>query len=157
SRTRSRALAAVGGAYSTALVVALATGWALRGRHPIAVAAIADIAGTLVVFAFSVRHDNSSLYDPYWSIAPLPIGAYWASCAPSGPGVRAALVLALVAAWGIRLTANWVARWRGLGDEDFRYREIRGKTGGLYWPASLLAIHLLPTAWVFLGLLPTWP
>jgi steroid 5-alpha reductase family enzyme len=147
----------VGGAYATALVVALATGWALRGNHPIVVAAVADLAATLVVFAFSVRYDNSSLYDPYWSVAPLAMVAYWASCASSGPGIRAALVLVLVAVWSIRLTANWVGRWRGLEDEDFRYREIRAKTGQLYWPASLLAIHLLPTAWVFLGLLPTWP
>ena len=96
-------------------------------------------------------------YDPYWSVAPIPITAYWASGMPSGPGVRAIVVCVLVAVWGVRLTANWVARWRGLADEDFRYAEIRARTGRLYWPASLVAIHLLPTAWVFLGLLAAWP
>ena len=157
SAGRRRALAAVSVAYAAALAVAFVTGWALRGRSPILVAALADVVATLVVFGFSVRHDNSSLYDPYWSVAPLPIAAYWATTAPSALDVRAALVLVLVAAWGVRLTANWVARWQGLGDEDFRYAEIRGKTGRLYWPASLVSIHLMPTAWVFLGLLPTWP
>jgi steroid 5-alpha reductase family enzyme len=157
SADRRRALAVVGLAYAVALAVALAAGWALRGRSPILVAALADVAATLVVFGFSVRHDNSSLYDPYWSVAPVPIAVYWAAGAPSGLDLRAALVLLLVAAWGVRLTANWVARWHGLGDEDFRYAEIRGKTGRLYWPASLISIHLMPTAWVFLGLLPTWP
>jgi steroid 5-alpha reductase family enzyme len=152
-----RALASVGLAYTAALPVALATGWALRGHGPIEIAALADIAATLVVFGFSVRHDNSSVYDPYWSVAPLPIVLFWASGARAAPDVRGGLVIALVAAWGIRLTANWVARWPGLGDEDFRYAEIRARTGRLYWPASLLGIHLLPTAWVFLGLLPTWP
>ncbi|RPH68564.1 MAG: DUF1295 domain-containing protein [Myxococcaceae bacterium] len=152
-----RALASVGVAYAAALAVALATGWALRGHGPIEVAALADIAATLVVFGFSVRHDNSSLYDPYWSVAPLPIVVSWASCAPAVLEVRGVLVIALVTVWGVRLTANWVARWRGLGDEDFRYAEIRARTGRLYWPASLLVIHLLPTVWVFLGLLPTWP
>jgi steroid 5-alpha reductase family enzyme len=67
------------------------------------------------------------------------------------------VTVVLVAAWGLRLTANWATRWRGLADEDFRYREIRGKTGRLYWPASLFSIHLFPTAWVFLALLPTFP
>jgi steroid 5-alpha reductase family enzyme len=152
-----RALVTVGLAYGAGLAVALATGWVLRGHGPIEVAALADVAATLVVFGFSVRHDNSSLYDPYWSLAPLPIVLFWASGAPAGPELRGGLVVALVAVWGVRLTANWVARWRGLGDEDFRYAEIRARTGRLYWPASLLGIHLLPTVWVFLGLLPTWP
>jgi steroid 5-alpha reductase family enzyme len=151
------ALATASLAYAAALAVALTTGWVLRGRGPIQVTALADVAATLVVFAFSVRHDNSSLYDPYWSLAPLPIVLFWASRAPAGPDLRAGLVVPLVAVWGLRLTANWVARWRGLGDEDFRYAEIRARTGRLYWPASLLGIHLLPTVWVFLGLLPTWP
>lgn len=152
-----RALAAVCVAYAAALLVALATGWALHGHSPLLVAALADVAATLVVFGFSVLHDNSSVYDPYWSVAPIPIAAWWASGSPSGPGVRAIVVCVLVLVWGVRLTANWVARWRGLADEDFRYAEIRARTGRLYWPASLVAIHLLPTAWVFLGLLAAWP
>jgi steroid 5-alpha reductase family enzyme len=152
---RRRGLLAVSGAYAVALAVAVAVGWALRGRSPVLVAALADIAATLVVFAFSVRHDNSSVYDPYWSVAPICIAAYWA--AAGEVDLRALLVLLLVTTWGIRLTSNWVTRWRGLQDEDFRYVEIRRKAGRLYWPASLFGIHLLPTAWVFLGMLPTWP
>ena len=152
-----RELAAVCLAYVAALLVALGTGWVLRGRGPVLVAALADLAATLVVFCFSVRHDNSSVYDPYWSVAPIFIVAGWAFSAPGGPGVRAVVVCVLVTVWGLRLTANWVARWRGLGDEDFRYAEIRARTGRLYWPASLVTIHLLPTAWVFLGLLAAWP
>jgi steroid 5-alpha reductase family enzyme len=157
STARRDALQAVVVAYTAGLLAAVVAGWAIRDRHPILVAAVADVVGTLVVFAFSVRHGNSSLYDPYWSVAPIPIAAWWAAGAPGGPGLRASLVLLLVTAWGVRLTANWVARWHGLADEDFRYVEIRARTGRLYWPASLVSIHLMPTAWVFLGLLPTWP
>lgn len=150
---RRHDLARVALAYAAALVVALAAGWALRDRHPILVAAAADFAATLVVFGFSVGYGNSSLYDPYWSAAPLPIAIYWTGA----PGLRQLLILALVALWGVRLTGNWVARWRGIGDEDFRYQEIRRRTGRLYWPASLVSIHLMPTIWVFLGLLPLYP
>jgi len=67
------------------------------------------------------------------------------------------LVVLLVTAWGLRLTANQLSRWHGLGDEDYRYVDIRRKTGKLYWPASLVSLHFLPTAWVFLGLLAAWP
>jgi steroid 5-alpha reductase family enzyme len=144
-------------AYVAALAAALAVGWALQGTHPVVVAAMADVAATAVVFAFSWGHDNSSFYDPYWSLAPLPIAAYWASLNPDGPEVRQVLALLLVTAWGVRLTANWVARWRGTGDEDFRYQEIRQRTRRWYWPASFLSIHLMPTAWVFLGVLPLYP
>ncbi|HEX7598570.1 MAG TPA: DUF1295 domain-containing protein, partial [Polyangia bacterium] len=132
---RDRARVAL--AYALALGAALAVGWSLRGRHPILVAALADLAATLVVFGFSVRYDNSSFYDPYWSVAPLPIAVYWAIAGEAAPTLRQFLIILLVALWGVRLTGNWVARWRGVGDEDFRYREIRQKTGRMYWPASL--------------------
>jgi steroid 5-alpha reductase family enzyme len=155
---RSRGLAALAVAYACALAAALAVGWALRGRHPILVAAAADVAATLVVFAFSVRHDNSSLYDPYWSVAPVAIVLYWASAGDvGGSGLRRAWVLAIVVLWGVRLTGNQLARWGGLGDEDFRYVELRARGGRWYWPLSLAGVHLMPTTWVFLGLLPIFP
>ena len=56
-------------------------------------------------------------------------------------------------AWGLRLTWNWLRRWNGSGDEDWRYREIRSRAGRLWWPASLGGIHLLPTVLVFAGCL----
>jgi steroid 5-alpha reductase family enzyme len=154
---RRRGLWQVTLCYAVALLVGLAAGFALRSRHPIVVAALADVAATAVVFAFSWRHDNSSFYDPYWSLAPLPVGLYWACLNPDSPEVRQVVALLLLTVWGTRLTANWVARWRGQRDEDFRYQEIRTRTGALYWPASFFSIHLMPTAWVFLGLLPLFP
>lgn len=155
---RSSGLAALAIAYAAALAAALAVAWALRGRHPILVAAAADATATVVVFAFSVLHDNSSIYDPYWSVAPVPIALYWASVAGAGgSGLRRAWVLAIVCAWAVRLTANQLARWGGLGDEDFRYVELRARSGRWYWPLSLVGVHLMPTIWVFLGLLPAFP
>lgn len=154
---RARGLAALAVAYAAALGAALAVGWTLRGWHPILVAAAADAAATAVVFAFSVLHDNSSIYDPYWSVAPIPIAIYWAWVGDGGSWVRRAWLVAIVCAWGARLTGNQLARWGGLGDEDFRYAELRARSGRWYWPLSLLGIHLLPTTWVFLGLLATFP
>lgn len=155
---RRRLLVAVGLAYLAALAAAVATALALPAGHPLLVTAAADVAATLVVFAASVRHDNSSLYDPYWSVAPLPVVAFWLALGwPGATTARGALAAALVLAWAVRLTWNCMARWGSLADEDFRYREIRARTGRWYWPASLLSIHLFPTAWVFLGLLPLFP
>ena len=131
---------------------------ALPGRHPLLVTAVADVAATLVIFAASVRHDNSSIYDPYWSVAPVPIAAWWLSlAAPGASAARGWLAAALVLTWATRLTANCMVRWSDLGEEDFRYVEIRRRTGRAYWPASLFTIHLFPTGWVFLGLVPLFP
>jgi steroid 5-alpha reductase family enzyme len=153
-----RAGVAVVTAYALALVVALLAGWAVRGAHPIAVAGCADAAATVVVFAFSVAFRNSSFYDPYWSVAPLPIALYWLSVGGSeAPGLRHLVVVALVALWGARLTYNWLRGWQGLEHEDWRYLRIRERTGPLYWPASFLGIHFFPTGMVFLGCLPLWP
>jgi steroid 5-alpha reductase family enzyme len=154
-RARRRGLLALALAYGVALVVALAVGRALQGHEPLWIALWADVAATCAVFVFSVAYGNSSLYDPYWSVAPVPIVVYWAWI--GGPGPRAVAVLALVFAWGARLTGNQLVRWRGVADEDYRYLEVRRRTGRAYWPASLLTIHLFPTAWVFLGLLPLYP
>lgn len=145
-------------AYLIALGAALATGRAMAPAHPLLITACADGVATAVVFAFSVVLDNSSVYDPYWSVAPPAIAAYWASVAPTGAlSSRQVVILALVVLWALRLTANWARRWGGPADEDFRYREIRAKTGRTYWPVSLLSIHVLPTTWVFLGLVPIYP
>jgi steroid 5-alpha reductase family enzyme len=152
-----RLLRAVGATYAAALAPALGAALLLRGHSPIAVAAVADAVATLVVFAASVLHGNSSLYDPYWSVAPVPIAIGWAAAGEGAEPIRRALVLGLVTIWAIRLTANCLVRWRSLTHEDFRYVEIRARTGRWYWPASLVAIHLLPTVWVFLGLLPLHP
>lgn len=146
-------------AYAVALAVAVLTGLWLEDRHPVAVAASADVAATLVVFAFSYAFRNSSFYDPYWSVVPPVIAVYWAV----GPGsvvgepARQLLVFALVAAWGARLTWNWWRGWTGLHHEDWRYRDLQEKTGRAYWLVSLLGIHLFPTVQVFLGCLALYP
>lgn len=147
--------ARVFGAYLVGLGAAFLIGYILRDHHPLLVAAVADLAGTATVFAFSVAWNNSSVYDPYWSVAPIPIALYWAWHGSSGraPGLRETVLLTLLVVWGVRLTANWVRRWKGMSDEDFRYRTIRERSGSLYWPASFVSIHLMPTIWVFLGML----
>jgi steroid 5-alpha reductase family enzyme len=146
-------------AYAVAMGVAFAVAAPLWAEHPIWVAAAADLAATVAVFVFSVLLDNASVYDPYWSVAPVMVAGYWGACgAASGKlGLRQAVIVASILLWGVRLTTNWARRWGGPADEDFRYREIRAKTGHAYWPASFVSIHLMPTIWVFLGLLPLYP
>lgn len=155
-RARGRIYVAL--AYLTAAVVALMVGFLLRHLHPLAVIAAADVAATVVVFIFSRKADNSSVYDPYWSVAPVPIVLYLITVAsPEASGARQLVVAAMVTWWAARLTYNWLRRWRGLDDEDWRYADMRPKAGRRYWQASFFAFHLMPTVVVWLGCLSLLP
>ena len=68
-----------------------------------------------------------------------------------GVSPRGIIVFALVAAWGVRLTYNWLRHWQGLSHEDWRYVDLRRKTGKLYWLVSFAGIHMYPTAQVLAG------
>ena len=128
------------------------------GHHPLTVTWWADLSATLVVFAASMAVGNSSLYDPYWSVAPAVIVVAWVS-ATGVTTIRPVLVAALILIWAVRLTANWARSWRGLAHEDWRYVLSRAESRGRlpWWLVSLVGIQLMPTAVVFTGLLAVWP
>lgn len=110
----------------------------------------ASFTATLAVFAGSMLFDNSSVFDPYWSVAPMA-AVFWLVAWTPAPGARAYVALGLTAAWGARLTWNWVRGWRGMDQEDFRYVDLRAQSGGAYWLVSLLGVHLFPALLVWLG------
>ncbi len=117
--------------------------------------AIGDVVGTVIIFLFSVVLKNSSMYDPYWSVAPIVILGYLIVISGISPiNIRIYLVSIVVLYWGIRLTGNWLKSWPGLNHEDWRYQKLAKENGAFYWPVSFLGIHLFPTVLVFLGCLP---
>jgi len=161
--SRRRALRICLAAYAAALLAAALTvrlaspllppgAWVPR---PLAAALLADLAATAVVFGFSRAFDNSSMYDPYWSVAPPLLAVYWLGAYGGWSALtpRRAVVLLLVCLWALRLTWNCLARWQGLNHEDWRYAALRRRFGPWYWPVSLAGIHLFPTLIVFLACL----
>lgn len=120
---------------------------------------ILDVIATVIVFVFSVIFNNSSMYDPYWSVAPVPILVFWMveASSPDVLKIRQYIIIALVLFWGIRLTLNWTRRWKGFADEDWRYVNFRKSSGKAYWLVSFLGIHLFPTILVFLGCVAVFP
>lgn len=146
---RARGLAAQAIAYAVAFAAAGATLWLAPIADPLWRAAAADLAATLVVFGFSVALSNSSMYDPYWSVAPPALFLYW--LAVGAPSTRAFVAGVLVFAWGARLTWNFLRGWPGLGHEDWRYPALRAKTGKAYWLVSFLGIHFFPSVMTFVG------
>jgi steroid 5-alpha reductase family enzyme len=120
---------------------------------------IYNLTATFLIFLCSICFNNSSFYDPYWSVAPVVIILFWYSHA--GTSVvntdRQWLVMALVIIWSFRLTFNWVRRWKGLGDEDWRYAGFRSYPKPVYWLISFTGFHLFPTLIVFTGCLSVYP
>jgi len=125
---------------------------------PLLSAALLDAAATVFIFAVSLLFNNSSFYDPYWSVAPVPIVVFWSLNALPGHAnpVRQILIISLILIWAIRLTWNWARRWNGFSDEDWRYSGFRSQFGKTYWIISFVGIHFFPTAAVFAGLLPVY-
>lgn len=159
--TRRRSLRAVATAYLVAIAVAIALAWLVASRTgwgPLATAFFADIVATFVIFAFSIRYNNSSVYDAYWSVIPPLLGGYWLFelMGPDIPALRPALMVALTTVWGVRLTYNWAVGWPGMHHEDWRYVRQRELTGRAYWLVSGAGLHLFPTLLVFLGCVPIW-
>jgi steroid 5-alpha reductase family enzyme len=158
STSRGVGFAVVAGAYVLAGAFAWVTAVLLRGHHPLTIAFVSDLVATAVVFAVSMAVGNSSVYDPYWSVAPPVIAAAWI-VAEGSFTVRQAVVLVLILAWAVRLTGNWALTWTGLAREDWRYVQIRSQTRGAlpWWLVSLTGIQLVPTLVVFAGMLAVWP
>lgn len=154
SRSASILLMAI--AYAISGAVGLAIVWFLPEVNPLKHMIYADLAATFIIFTFSVILNNSSLYDPYWSIIPPALITYWTLGSGFKFGTVSALSLILVWLWGLRLTWNFLRGWPGLVHEDWRYINIREFSQKFYWPASLLGIHLFPTAIVFAGLYPLY-
>lgn len=146
-------------AYLIALCIAILVGYATGERHPILIAFVADVAATLVIFAFARYFKNASFYDVYWSLAPIAIAVFFLlSAAACGTCYcRQMIVISLVAVWGLRLTYNWARGWRGLGHEDWRYAAMRAKHGRRFWLVELVGIEMMPTIVVFLGCLSLYP
>ena len=155
----NKAFALYVSAYLSALLVAIAGGYMLRGLHPILVVLVADIAATLVIFTFSRMFHNASFYDAYWSVAPLVIALYWMIGTSSEIVVmaRQIVVISLVFIWGLRLTYNGASQWQGLKHEDWRYTNLRERVKGWFWLVDLAGIEMMPTVIVFLACLPLYP
>jgi len=146
-------------AYVTAGIMVWLVYDAISIFHPLIVVFTLDILATLVIFLFSLMFNNSSLYDPYWSIVPPVIMLFWVFNEQTlgALTLMQILILSTVIFWSLRLTLNWLTRWRGIKDEDWRYISFRFKYQEQYWIVSMTGIHLFPTMIVFLGCLSVFP
>ena len=113
------------------------------------------IFATLIIFMFSNIHKNSSIYDPFWHVAPIPIVFYTADQSTL-PVMELYLVLSAFLFWSLRLTYNWYLNWTNLDHEDFRYIDLKNNNRFLAFINDLFGIHLIPTLIVNASLYPIY-
>ena len=113
------------------------------------------ITATLIIFLFSNIHKNSSIYDPFWHLAPIPIVFYIADQS-SLPNLELYLVLSAFLFWALRLTYNWFLNWENLDHEDFRYIDLKNNNKFMAFINDLFGIHLIPTLIVNASLYPIY-
>ncbi len=113
------------------------------------------ISATLIIFIFSRIHKNSSIYDPFWHVAPIPIVFYIAKQS-SLPTLELNLVLAAFLFWALRLTYNWYLNWNNLDHEDFRYIDLKNNNKFIAFINDFFGIHLIPTLIVNVSLYPIY-
>lgn len=154
SKPLGRLISAV--TYVVALCVTVLVVRAVGLAHPLAALGLGTLVATVVVFAASVATNNSSMYDPYWSLQPVAIAGYYLWSGWDEVGPRQMIVTVLMVLYALRLTSNFYRDWPGLCKEDFRYVSFRARVGRAYWPVSFVGIHLFPTIMVYLGCLPLY-
>ena len=112
---------------------------------------------TIVIWLFSILNNNSSIYDPYWVLAP----PFLALAAKSTSGLdnfhsRQIAILLCFVSWSCRyhFFYPWAGWWTGLKHEDWRYEDMRSDSILPYWLNSLLGMHMFPTVLVFFAFAP---
>ena len=121
----------------------------MRDLLPVALAALASISAlSLATWIASVARRDASLVDRMW---PLFIAAAALVCWRAAPtaGLRADLMLALVLAWALRLSAYITRRNWGHG-EDRRYQAIRARNEPGFALKSVYLVFALQAvlAWI---------
>jgi steroid 5-alpha reductase family enzyme len=91
---------------------------------------IADLAATLLIWLLSQLLNNASVYDPYWSVQP-PIILLLTMIFLGKPNLGSILLVIAVAFWGARLSINWMITFYGLHQQDWRYDQLKQKSGGV--------------------------
>ena len=111
------------------------------------------IFATIFIYIGSLILNNSSLYDPFWSIAPVPIVVYL-TLSFKNTIELIVLVSLPIFFWAIRLTRNWLITWQGFNHEDFRYIDLKNTNRVQAEINNFFGIHLVPTMLVNIGLYP---
>jgi steroid 5-alpha reductase family enzyme len=147
----------IGVFYLAAIVLGLFlfTVFPFSSEQPLLALFVVDIICTVFIYLGSLLFKNASMYDPYWSVAPMVLVPSFCIILKA-TDVYSWILVALVEVWGLRLTINWWIHFKGLETEDFRYAKYRQSNPKTFFLISFFGFHLMPTLLVFFGLFPAF-
>ena len=114
---------------------------------------------TITIWVYSIINNNSSIYDPYWVIAPPFLALLLIASGDGGLlegwSGRKMIIFGLLLFWAFRyhIFYRWTGWRTGLVHEDWRYEDMR-KAPLPYWLNSLIGMHLFPTLLVYFAFAP---
>ncbi len=120
---------------------------------------LGDIIATVIVYIGSLIFNNASVYDPYWSVAPMIMAPLFALSLNINKQYNLFIItiIVLIELWGLRLTINWFKRFDNLNSEDWRYAKFKAKFNPfIYQIINFFGFHMMPTLVVFFAMLPTF-
>jgi steroid 5-alpha reductase family enzyme len=128
-------------------------------HHPIAAVNVGFFANVCLLFwLISLAQRSTWLIDPYWTLIPLFIAAFYAAHPLADPDpARAGIGLFVLGVWSLRLTHNYFRRerWRFGFREDWRFAEKRRQSRHFAW--TQFAYVYLAQQVMLVGLtLPYW-
>jgi steroid 5-alpha reductase family enzyme len=143
--------------YIVTLVAGGILAYFLPANDPMGKLFFIDVSMTVLVFIFSFKNNNSSLYDPYWSVIPFYIIFYWLyTFGLEAITIKVIITGFILSFWSWRLTGNWLRGWKGIEDEDWRYIQLKQQTRKWYIMVNFLGIHMFPTLVVFVATIPLY-
>jgi steroid 5-alpha reductase family enzyme len=152
-QNRKAGFAIITAIYVIAILIGIALFQSLPGIHIFWRILAGDMAATVAVYLAGVLLKNTSVYDPYWSVAPIVI-LTGVMLDTGRMEIGVILLLLAVWYWGVRLTCNWAHTFKNLATQDWRYDNFKKKYPRSFQIISLLGINLFPTTVVYLCLLP---
>ena len=150
---KQKALAEITVIYIIVGIIGWATFYFFQNEGVVLRFIYADLSMTIVTYLFSILKRNSSVYDAYWSLIPFYFILLWYVYFDGSQWENYQWIGAIaVSFWSWRLTLSWARGWPGWEHEDWRYVNFRKQFGKFFQPINFLAIHLYPSAIVFLGM-----
>ena len=114
---------------------------------------LCNIVATIVVWLSGVIFKTASVYDPYWSVQTIAIGLSLMIHYKNFNLGNIIFIIAILI-WAIRLTYNFITTFHDLSYIDWRYKQIKEKTGPFYQVVNLLGICMVPTLVVHFASIP---
>ena len=128
----------------------------LNNVHPLLNMFVYTCVATFVTYIFCLIFKNTSIYDPYWSVAPF-VMVIIHMITYKLFSISAIIFAVLVFLYSFRLTRNWLLTYKGLDPkyEDWRYQKYRNSLPAWKFQfVNFFGLIFIPTFVVYASLIP---